>query len=246
MNKEQTIEHYRFLNEISPPELTFFNHGFVPTESALEQDFYNGVQKSLYHNLLSPLKTTDKRILDIGCGRGGSVKMFTSYNYGFSHAEGIDISPDNIEFANKVFPQNIYHVMDAHNLFYANSFFDIITNVESIHCYNDPRLFLLEVRRVLSPDGAFVLTDSDAEIEKYLHNKDCPFRYIDREDITPNVLEGCIALGERMLTLEDSPFRNNILYITEKAAFYYANRIWNYVKYTCYNDKSVLRNNNDT
>lgn len=243
MKSEHTIEHYRYLNEISPPELTFFNHGFVPTDTILEQDFYNGIQKSLYHSLLEPLKTENKRILDIGCGRGGSVKMYNTYDYGFSHAEGVDISQDNIEFANKMFPGNTYHVMDAHNLIYPNSFFDIITNVESYHCYNDPRLFLLEVRRVLSPDGVFVLTDSNAEIEKHLHNKDCPFVFIDREDITSNVFNACVALGERMLTIEESPFRDSILYITEKAAFYYANRIWNYVKYTCYNEKSVFKDN---
>lgn len=241
MKSEHTIEHYKHINDISPPELNFFNHGFIPADSILGQDFYNGIQKSLYHSLLAPLETENKTILDIGCGRGGSVNMFNTYEYGFDHAEGVDVSQDNIEFAKKLFPESVYHVMDAHNLIYPNSFFDIITNVESFHCYDDPRSFLFEVRRVLKPDGVFVLADSNAEIEKHLSNKDCPFIYIDREDITNNVLNGCIALAERMMTLEQSAFRDSILYITEKAAFYYANRIWNYVKYTCYNDKSVFK-----
>lgn len=243
MDIELTIEHYKYMNSISPPELTFFNHGYVPSDPVLEQDFYNGIQKSLYHSLLSNLKTQDRRILDVGCGRGGSVRMFSTHDYGFSRVDGVDISEDNIEFATKLFPGNNYFRMDAHDLIYPNASFDIITNVESFHCYNDPRTFILEARRVLAPDGVFVLADTNAQIERYFTTRDCPFVYIDREDITANVLNGCLALGERMLQLENSAFRDSILYITEKAAFYYANRIWNYVKYTCYNDKEVFKDN---
>jgi ubiquinone/menaquinone biosynthesis C-methylase UbiE len=245
MNPLDTIQHYKHFNEICPDILTFFNHGYYTEdpEVDLSSDYFNGYQKSLYQHLLKNLVTENKNILDVGCGRGGAVNMFKTGNYGFAGATGIDISEDNISFANRVFKDDSYYVMDAHNISFNNSTFDIVTNVESMHCYDNPQLFLIEVRRVLDSNGVFVVTDTDASLEKHLASNRCPFRYIDREDITDNIVAACMRMGERFLNIESSPFRDNMLYITEKAAFYYANRIWSYVTYTCYNDKSVFKDN---
>jgi ubiquinone/menaquinone biosynthesis C-methylase UbiE len=243
MNPTETKEHYRYFNEICPDVLKFFNHGYCSDDipSELTSDYFNGYQKALYHYLIKDLVTENKNILDVGCGRGGSVDLFKTGNYAVAGATGVDISEDNIAFANRVFQNDSYMCMDAHNLSFNNSSFDIITNVESMHCYDNPQMFLIEVRRILDVNGVFVIADSDPSIEKYLPTNSCPFLYIDREDITGNVIEACAKIGERFLNIESSPFRDSMLYITEKAAFYYANRIWNYTKYTCYNDKSVFK-----
>lgn len=245
MNATDIIEHYRHFNRVYPNDIHFFNHGYYPTEPDFESDFYNASQLTFYHHLVKDIKTKGLKILDIGCGRGGGPDLFQNYSYDFDEVHGIDISPENIEFAKKNVSGVHFNVMDACNLLYGNNYFDIITCAESSHCYHDMSAFLQEVRRVLKPDGTFILTDNNLSLEKYIDMRECQYRYILREDITENVMKASQNDMEKFSTIQDEKIKGILLLIAQKSSFNYQTRFYNYIKYTCSNSRSIYKDNNN-
>jgi SAM-dependent methyltransferase len=74
----------------------------------------------------------------------------------------------------------------------ADASFDVVTNVESSHCYPDIEAFYREVARVLRPGGIFLYTDllpSDPDLTGF----DC----LRRDDITSQVLAACDRTASR-------------------------------------------------
>ncbi len=100
------------------------------------------------------------RILDIGCGFGGSSLYFAK-NYGAS-VTGITISPVQMQMATEAAAKaNLdahFLVMDAEDMKFEQPF-DVLWSVESISHYHDPRKFFASAVRFLKPGGCFALTD---------------------------------------------------------------------------------------
>jgi cyclopropane fatty-acyl-phospholipid synthase-like methyltransferase len=116
------------------------------------------------------------RILDIGCGFGGS-SLFLAKNYGID-ATGITISPVQVEMANRAAAKNNldakFLLMDAEALQFPQPF-DHLWSVESISHYHDPAKFFSSAANFLKPGGTFALTDwfrkenlSPAEKKKFI------------------------------------------------------------------------------
>ena len=99
------------------------------------------------------------RVLDVGCGRGGTVAYLSS-NHEIAAAVGVDFSEQNVAFCRRhpVDRATFLHG-DAHALPVADASFDAVFNIESSHCYPNPAQFLREVRRVLVPGGVFAYAD---------------------------------------------------------------------------------------
>jgi tocopherol O-methyltransferase len=100
------------------------------------------------------------RVLDIGCGFGGT-SIYLARQYGVS-ATGITISPVQVNMANReAKKQNLdaeFLLMDAEALNFSEPF-DLLWSVESISHYQDiPKFFSLAVK-FLKPGGTFALTD---------------------------------------------------------------------------------------
>ncbi len=153
------------------------------------------------------------RVLDIGCGYGGS-SLFLAKHYAAS-ATGITISPVQVEMANRAAAaQNLdakFLLMDAESLDFPEPF-DLLWSMESISHYHDPAKFFASAAKFLKPGGAFALTDwfrkeglSAGEKKRYiapidkamfveLHEMDeyadflaCSgFRIMHRQDLTEN------------------------------------------------------------
>jgi tocopherol O-methyltransferase len=100
------------------------------------------------------------RVLDIGCGYGGS-SLYLAKKYGAS-ATGITISPVQVEMAKeaaaKASLDATFLLMDAENMQFAQPF-DLLWSVESISHYHDPRGFFASAVKLLKPGGCFALTD---------------------------------------------------------------------------------------
>ncbi len=100
------------------------------------------------------------RILDIGCGFGGS-SLFLAKHYGVE-ATGVTISPVQVEMANRAAVENNLHaeflLMDAEALQFSQPF-DHLWSVESISHYHDPAKFFSLAAKFLKPGGTFALTD---------------------------------------------------------------------------------------
>ena len=94
------------------------------------------------------------RILDIGCGIGGSSRILAKY-YGFN-VTGITISPAQVKRARELTPLGLncnFQVMDALNLKFEDGSFDGVWSVEAGAHMNDKTKFADEMLRTLRPDG---------------------------------------------------------------------------------------------
>jgi tocopherol O-methyltransferase len=103
---------------------------------------------------------TGSRILDIGCGFGGSSLYLTKkYN---TSVTGINISPVQVQMAKEAAAKmNLgasFLLMDAEDMQFAQPF-DLLWSVESISHYHDPRKFFASAVKFLKPGGCFALTD---------------------------------------------------------------------------------------
>jgi tocopherol O-methyltransferase len=100
------------------------------------------------------------RILDIGCGIGGS-SFFLAKSYGAS-VTGISTSPVQIEMANRAAQERQantnFLLMDAEALQLPHRF-DVLWSIESISHYQDPAKFFAGAVKLLKPGGTFALTD---------------------------------------------------------------------------------------
>jgi tocopherol O-methyltransferase len=100
------------------------------------------------------------RILDIGCGFGGT-SLYLAKKYG-ARTTGITISPVQVQMAQesaaKMNLDSKFLLMDAEDMRFDEPF-DFLWSVESISHYHDPRKFFASAAKLLKPDGCFALTD---------------------------------------------------------------------------------------
>ena len=100
------------------------------------------------------------RILDVGCGIGGSARILAKY-YGFN-VTGITISPAQVKRARELTPSELncnFQVMDALNLKFDDGTFDAVWSIEAGAHMNDKTKFADEVLRTLRPGGFLALAD---------------------------------------------------------------------------------------
>ena len=109
------------------------------------------------------------RILDVGCGIGGSSRILAKY-YGFN-VTGITISPAQVKRARELTPNQLncdFQVMDALDLKFEDGLFDGIWSVEAGAHMNDKTKFADEMLRTLRPGGYLALADwNSRDLRKY-------------------------------------------------------------------------------
>jgi tocopherol O-methyltransferase len=100
------------------------------------------------------------RVLDIGCGFGGT-SLYLARHYQVA-ASGITISPVQVEMANRAAKQQNLNaqflLMDAEALQFSEPF-DQLWSLESISHYHDVPKFFASAAKFLKPGGTFALTD---------------------------------------------------------------------------------------
>ena len=100
------------------------------------------------------------RILDVGCGIGGSSRILAK-DYGFN-VTGITISPAQVKRARELTPIELncnFQVMDALDLNFEDGSFDGVWSVEAGAHMNDKNKFADEILRTLRPGGYLALAD---------------------------------------------------------------------------------------
>lgn len=179
---------HKFLNKFNI--VKFMNHGFYPHSNILQkEDLLFKYEATLYLELLKNIKTSNLILLDIGCGRGGGLNILKKY-FKFKKIFGCDINPMAIQYCKKNYKDIDFKITDSEKLDYKNESFDIITNVESFHCYDSKENFFSEAYRVLKKNGNLLMTDIDLNftINKSFKNY---FKLNSLIDITPNVAFAC-------------------------------------------------------
>jgi MPBQ/MSBQ methyltransferase len=100
------------------------------------------------------------RILDVGCGIGGSSRILAKH-YGFN-VTGITISPAQVKRARELTPSGLncnFQVMDALDLKFEDGSFDAVWSVEAGAHMKDKKRFADEMLRTLRPGGYLALAD---------------------------------------------------------------------------------------
>ena len=98
-----------------------------------------------------------KRVLDAGCGAGyGSAELALTA----ASVVGVDFAPEALEFARMNYAQSnlVFEQASCTALPHGPGRFDLVVAFEVIEHLADWREFLSECRRVLSPDGQFIVS----------------------------------------------------------------------------------------
>ncbi|MBD8906194.1 hypothetical protein MZTS_05555 [Methylorubrum zatmanii] len=120
----------------------------------------NADGERLVAELLGPTPLDRRRVLDVGCGRGGALAFLAARARPLTMV-GIDLSPDNVARARRAlapFGARL-QVADACALPQADASQDVVLNLESSGAYADLPAFLRHVARVLRSGGTFVYGD---------------------------------------------------------------------------------------
>jgi phthiocerol/phenolphthiocerol synthesis type-I polyketide synthase E len=208
----------------------FLNYGYISLAAddeaivAVPEDSFNASSVRLVHELIGATDLRDRRVLDIGCGRGGTVAALAD-EHG-AEATGLDLSPEAISFCRRAHrdPRVRFEVGDAEHLPFEDESFEAATNIESSHTYPNLRAFLAEVRRVLVSGGMFLYTDllpvqRWAEIRLLLGSLD--FAAVQDRDITANVVASCDAVAASRVDVfgEKSAAIENFLAVPGSAVY---------------------------
>jgi SAM-dependent methyltransferase len=140
-----------------------------------------------------------KRVLDIACGSGYGSQFLALQ--GADHVVGVDIDRATIEYAQTCHghPRVTYLRADAHAVpDLEEASFDVIVSFETIEHVQQPRDFLMELRRVLKPGGqCFISCPNDYRtspwISEFHVNR---FKFTEFCDLIVLVFGEAIFLGQ--------------------------------------------------
>ena len=123
-------------------------------------DIYNYVlfldHKFAYDYVTKQIKGNSS-ILEIGCGDGYGTSFLAKH---FKQVEAIDISKEAIQKAKAIYKLDNcnFSVSTGEKLNFPDNSFDAIVSFHVIEHVKNVRKYLKEIKRVLKPDGKFILT----------------------------------------------------------------------------------------
>lgn len=130
-------------------------------ESALQRLLFEHVH-DLTLREAAMLVPAPRAILDIGCGTGVFLRLAAA-RFPAAELTGVDAAAGMIEAARAASPADLdvhFVQAEAERLPLPSAAFDLVVTTMSFHHWADQPEALREVRRVLTPEGAFVLADA--------------------------------------------------------------------------------------
>lgn len=177
--------------------MTCMNYGYagLETEKTIDLEPRDESERyglQMYHQAASWVSLDGKEVLEVGSGRGGGASFLARYMHPKSYI-GLDLSEPGIAFCNQhhQVPNLRFVKGDAEQLPFEDDSFDAVINVESSRCYPHIMKFFSEVKRVLRPDGTFLLTDMrwSADVPKLREElRQSGFRIVAEKEIRENVV----------------------------------------------------------
>lgn len=157
ISKELDSKYGRFIK--------FMNCGYIINENTqfsaidLKENMIERNSIKLLLEVVGNIDCNNKKIIEIGCGRGGNIYYLKKY-FKPEFVIGIDICMENIISCGKrKHEKSFYCVADAENIPFASSYFDIAINIESSFHYPNLFEFYLNVHRILKTGGYFLYAD---------------------------------------------------------------------------------------
>jgi SAM-dependent methyltransferase len=144
---------------------TFMNLGYLDeTRHAPPEpdapDIAERLSERLYDRMLEGVELIGRAVLDVGSGRGGGC-AYMARAYEPAQVIGVDASAGLVNWcATHVrAPDVSFSHGFADALPIPDASVDVVTNLESAHCYASKLAFFREVHRVLKPGGSFAISD---------------------------------------------------------------------------------------
>ena len=174
----------------------FMNYGYAKEDGSVDAPLFDDeiaekYPAALYHLVASQVDVAGKDVLDVGSGRGGGAR-YIHRHLGANSTTGMDLSEAVVDFCNQMDAEIdglTFVAGDALDMPFDSASVDVVTNVESAHCYPDKNAFLSEVHRVLRPGGHFLITDFSKRGESEpLNFSSAGLELVDTNDITAGVV----------------------------------------------------------
>ncbi|HAO42137.1 MULTISPECIES: class I SAM-dependent methyltransferase [unclassified Afipia] len=109
----------------------------------------------LYESVLArPEVAKAGSILDVGCGAGLAVQVFSK---AIGHVAGVDATAPFIEIARRRVPGGEFHVVEMEALPYEDGSFDVVTGFNAFQYAASPVNALREARRVVKANGIIII-----------------------------------------------------------------------------------------
>lgn len=119
----------------------------------IDELYYDSLYVKYFYQM-ADLK--NKKVLDLGCGTGRLMERFIAYT---DYVIGIDFSIEMLKEAYKTKQQCTKLIqMDARNLGFKSSIFDVVISKGPIAESGDIIKMFLEVSRILNPGGIFIFS----------------------------------------------------------------------------------------
>lgn len=136
----------------------FLNFGMAPQPGTDDPPVgrFNAEAVRLLLTLVGDVVLDGRRVLDVGCGRGGNLQQLHR-RWAPGLLVGVDQSAPGLRVADD--GRVRVAVGDAERLPLRDRSVDVVLNVESLSLYPDAEAFLAEVARVLVPGGDLLLAD---------------------------------------------------------------------------------------
>merc|ERR1719445_5103 len=123
---------------------------------------YDFIDEMMKFGGISKEERKEIKVLDVGCGVGGTSRYLAKNLGPNSHVTGITLSPNQAKRATELAKeQNVrnadFVVMDALNMSYPDNSFDFVWACESGEHMPDKEAYINQMMRVLKPEGKFVM-----------------------------------------------------------------------------------------
>ena len=117
-----------------------------------------GEDEAIERSFRSIPKGSDRWMLDVGCGRGGSADYLRRNGWG--RVEGIDRDAESIEYARATWPEVGFHVCDVLDVpRTVTRTFDVVYMLNAFYAFDRQRDALAELRKVAKPSAQLVIFD---------------------------------------------------------------------------------------
>ena len=117
-----------------------------------------------YTRKLTARGFTEGKILDVGCGFGGTL-LTLAENFPDAQCVGIDMSDPLLELARQAAEAQgleqrvVFEKADGQEIPYPDDSFDVVISTNVLHHVADPLAMLNEIERVLAPGGMLYIAD---------------------------------------------------------------------------------------
>ena len=125
----------------------------------IEEERFQSI-KNFFH--INSINLKNKTIIDIGCAGGNILPILKKFGAAEKNLHGIDLREDRLSYAKKRFPKSNFNLMDARNIDFNDSSFDMaisFTLFSSVLNIEYRRQIAREMARVLKPKGVILYYD---------------------------------------------------------------------------------------